>query len=458
MKFLATILLLVPAIAALEFPQCPSPSWPTGPGSEIRAPGVPRDMARILSGISDKRIEAIIKKLTTFHTRHTLSRQDSPTIGIGAARDWIKSEYDSFGGNLQVSIQTYLQPIQAPRIDRPVNISNIVAVLPGYDANRVYVITGHYDTRASDVMNPDIEQHGANDDASGVAAVMEVARVFAKQKFPATLIFAAVAGEEQGLYGSNHLAQTLKAAGIDVQGMFTSDIVGSSTADDGVKDPFSVRLFAQGIPLFQSSAVQAAYAGVGGENDSPARQLARYAASVASNIATGMKVRIVYRLDRYLRGGDHRPFLIAGYPAARFTEPNENYAHQHQDIRVENGKQYGDLAEFCDFQFIQRVSKVNAATLWNLASAPGTPKNVTIDTIALGNDSKMMWIAAKDDNLKGYEIVWRPTTAPDWTNEIWVGLVNEATVDLSKDNVVFGVRAVGKNGYKSPVAFPLPSV
>jgi len=240
--------------------------------------------------------------------------------------------------------------------------------------------------------------------------------------------------------------------------MFTLDIVGSSTADDGTKDPHSLRLFAQGLPTYADPNTQAAYAQVGGENDSPSRQLARHVVDVASNKWTDMNVHIIYRLDRFLRAGDHRPFLEAGYPAARFTEPNENYAHQHQDVRVEHGVQYGDLPEFCDFDYISRVAKVNVATLFSLAQAPGTPKGVTIDTSVLGNSSTVSWVSSADIRaLAGYEVLWRQTVSPSWTNVLEVGLTDKVTVDLSKDNVIFGVRAVGKNGYRSPAAFPLPA-
>ena len=246
--------------------------------------------------------------------------------------------------------------------------------------------------------------------------------------------------------------------------MFTNDIVGSSTGDDGFKDPYNIRLFAQGLPpisagppggVAETSARRETRLSVGGENDSPARELGRYIRSVASNKATEMTVQVIYRLDRYLRGGDHRPFLEAGYPAVRFTEPNENFNHQHQDIRVENGTQYGDLIEFVDFDFVARVGKVNGAALWNLANAPATPANVTVNTTALGNDSTFYW--RKSKGAVEYEVLYRPTSAPFWTGVISVGDVDTATVDLSKDNVVFGVRAVGKGGFRSPAGFPFPA-
>ena len=265
-----------------------------------------------------------------------------------------------------------------------------------------------------------------------------------------------MAAEEQGLYGSNFLAQTYKNTSVNVQGMFTNDITGSSTADDGTKDPFTLRIFAQGSPTTESPARASLRAQIGGENDSPARELARFVVEVAENNYTQMNIPIIYRLDRFLRGGDHSSFLDAGYTACRFTEPNENFAHQHQNVRVENGTQYGDLLEFVDFDYIARVGKVNAASLWSLASAPMSPQNVTVNTTLLTNDSQFSWIMGNETLLAGYEAVWRPTNAPFWTHVIPLGLVNTATVNLSKDNVIFGIRAVGKNGYRSPATFPFP--
>ncbi|KAI9849332.1 MAG: hypothetical protein M1837_004792 [Sclerophora amabilis] len=307
-----------------------------------------------------------------------------------------------------------------------------------------------------DVLNYTAEDPGADDDASGVAVSMELARVMATRRPSSTIIFAAVAGEEQGLYGSSFLAQQLKNASANVAGMFTNDIVGSSTADDGTVDAHSLRLFAQGLPPTESESLTATRISIGGENDFPARALGRFVTEVASNSATEMDVRLICRLDRYLRGGDHRLFLEAGYPANRFTEPNENFAHQHQDVRLEDGTQSGDLAEFCDFDYIARVARVNAAALWSLAQAPPVPRNVTVDTTELTNNSTLTWLPSEDPSIAGYEVLWRPTIAFFWTDVISVGRVTRANVDRSKDNVILGVRAVGTNGYKSPANFPFP--
>lgn len=418
------------------------------------------ELKKILRELDRDNIEHIVATLVSFGTRHTLSTQDDPARGIGAARDWIFAELSRYaaasGGRMTVEKQAYLQE-PADRIPVPTVITNLLATLRGATSpERVYVVSGHYDSRVTDVMNADAEAPGADDDASGVAVAMEVARVLATREPAATIVFAAVAGEEQGLYGARHQAAQYAAAGVDVQAMATNDIVGSSTADDGTTDPHVVRLFAEGVPTAETEEEAATRRSVGGENDSPSRQLARFVREVAENRETGMAVRVIYRRDRYLRGGDHIGFLEQGYPAARFTEPHEDYAHQHQDVRVEDGKQYGDLVEFCDFDYITRVAKVNAAMLWSLATAPGTPKGAGIRTDALTNETDLVWERGTEPDLAGYEVLWRETTSPEWTDVIPVGDVTTAHVDLSKDNVFFGVRAVSRDGHRSPAAFPKP--
>ena len=434
-----------------------SPAWPDGPGKPNRPQAADATLKEILRQVDPARIRATIDTLVGFGTRHTLSSQDDPKRGIGAARDWIAGQLRAAaaasGGRMTVDVPSYVQQ-PADRIPTPTRISNVRATLTGVrEPGRVYVVSGHYDSRVTDVMNATADAPGADDDASGVAVVLELARIMARYETRATLVFLAVAGEEQGLYGSAFTANDYKASGTDVQAMFTNDIVGSSTADDGTRDPFDLRLFAQGVANPPGPADTGRIA-VGGENDSPARELARFVTEVASSEVTGMNVRVIYRLDRFLRGGDHLSFLRAGFPAARFTEPNENFAHQHQDVRVENGVQFGDLPQFCDFPYIARVAKVNAAALWSLAAAPGTPRDVRVATSALTNDTTLSWTL--DPAADGYEIVWRPTTEPEWTHVIGVGKVATATVDLSKDNVVFGVRAVDAAAHRSPAVLPLP--
>ena len=433
--------------------------WPDGPGRGNRPQQPDRELRAILAEIDRDRIEANVRRLVSFGTRHTLSSQDDPDRGIGAARDWIFAELRKYaarsGGRMTVEKQSYTQQPDGNRIPTPTVITNVLATLRGStEPDRVYVVSGHYDSRVTDVMDFTSDAPGADDDASGVAAVMEIARVLATRDVDATIVFAAVAGEEQGLYGAAYLAEQLRQAGKDVQAMFTNDIVGSSTADDGERDPRSLRLFAEGVPTDETPEEATTRRSVGGENDSPARQLARFVTEVAGRDTTGMDVRVIYRRDRYLRGGDHIPFLERGFPAARFTEPNEDYAHQHQDVRVENGKQYGDLPRFCDFGFIARTARVNAATLWSLATAPGTPKDVKVLTAELTNDTELTWTATP--GARAYEVVWRPTVEDRWTQVVRVGDVTTARIDLSKDNVFFGVRAIGAGGRRSPAASPAP--
>ncbi|TBU39833.1 Zn-dependent exopeptidase [Dichomitus squalens] len=406
-------------------------AWPKGPGSALVPQAPTSELRSMLARIDPSRVESIISKLVSFGTRHTLSNQTDPVRGIGAARDWLAAEFRSIaagaakGTNVTITVPSYIQQ-PTGEILFAVNISDVVATIQGAsDPNRVYVISGHYDSRVTSIDNFTDDAPGADDDASGVAVVMELLRVMVQRPPPpATIVLTAVAGEEQGLFGSDFLAQTLFDAGADVQGMFTNDIVGSAKGDDGVVDPFSFRLFAQGMPTTDTPSQAATRESIGGENDSPARELARFTKEVATNDATGMNVRVIYREDRFLRGGDHEPFLERGFPAARFTEPHENFAHQHQDVRVDpvTGQQFGDLIEFCDFDFIVRAARVNGAALWSLAQAPGTPKNVTIDTSVLTNNSTLEWTIGQDEGLAGYEVVWRATDAPQWTNVIPVGL------------------------------------
>jgi Zn-dependent M28 family amino/carboxypeptidase len=352
-----------------------------------------------------------------------------------------------------VDVPSYIQP-PANRIPTPTRISNVRATLRGsVEPDRIYLVSGHYDSRVTDVFNATADAPGADDDASGVAVSMELARVIATHRPRATLVFLAVAGEEQGLYGSTFTAQQYQADGADIEGMLNNDIVGSSTADDGTRDRHSLRLFARGVANPETPD-DVRRVTVGGENDSPARELARFVTEVASYPVTAMHVRVIYRLDRFLRAGDNLPFLQAGYPAIRFTEPHENFAHQHQDVRVENGVQFGDLPQFCDFDFIARVARVNAAALWSLAAAPATPRDAVVDVTHLTNSTTLRWTL--DPAAAGYQIVWRPTTALEWTHMIPVGKVSSATINLSKDNVFFGIRAVDGNGHRSPAAFPLP--
>jgi hypothetical protein len=430
------------------------------------APDVARHQAQvdqIVADISPQRIEAHVRKLVGFKTRHTMSDTLSQTVGIGAARRWIKAELErcgaAAGGRLQVSFDSHIAPVSA-RISRPTEIVNVVATLPGTQAGssgRIYVVSGHYDSRNTDVMDAAGDAPGANDDASGTAAVIEMACVMARHRFDASIVFMAVAAEEQGLLGAAHWAEQAKQKQLDLQGMFTNDIIGSSRADDGRIDDSQVRLFAESIPASkENSDANRALLATGGENDSTSRQLARHVKEVGERYVPGFTVNVIQRRDRYLRGGDHMPFLERGYPALRFTEPNEDFAHQHQNVRKEGALQYGDLPEFNDYNYIARVARVNAAALATLALAPAAPRMVQMRTAKLENDSQLVWQANGEPDLAGYRIVWRETSAAQWQGALYVGNVTEASVKLSKDNYFFGVQAVDKEGNASVASYPTP--
>lgn len=459
---------------------CDEASWPV---STIGQPLVPQkpdsQLQKMIADVNQTRVEDIVTTLANFGTRHTLSIQNSSTRGIGAARDWIYAEMQSFAaeseGNMDVFFNSYIQPV-ASRILFPVNITNVVARINGTtDPDRVYVVTGHYDSRRIDVDDYTNDAPGADDDATGVAVVMEMARICAKLKPAATMLFAAVSAEEQGLYGSAHLAQTLKNTSMRVEGNWNNDIVGT-----GKSSPFSaindhtIRLF--GASLLYPNATTAAYADtigeVGYENDSPARNLGRFISEIAAGAAelVGMQVALIYRPDRFLRGGDHESFLAQGFPAVRFTEAVEDFAHQHQDVRVQDGTQYGDLLGYVDFDYTARVARVNLASMWSAANAPAMPVNVSISQAVgfpaasestplgeVGNDSRFAWAAGNDPLVAGYELVWRPSGALQWSRSLDVGNVGNVTVDLAKDALQFGIRAVGKDGKKSPAVLPYPA-
>ena len=410
-------------------------------------------IAVLLSTIDAKHVERTVNTLVSFGTRNTLSAQDDPKRGIGAARDWIYAEFQKIAatsnGRMTVERQTFeQQPGRYPRIAKATKVTNVVATLRGTKSpNRVYVVSGHYDSMCSTPTDADCDAPGANDDASGVAVVLEAARVMAPHPFDATIIFIAVAGEEQGLVGSTYFAEQAKKNGMNIEGMFTNDIVGH-----GVR---SVRVFSEGVPSNESEDEAKVRRNVGGENDSPSRQLARFIDATAAKYTPKFDVAMIYRRDRYLRGGDHIPFLEQGYPAVRFTESRENYDHQHQNVRVENGTQYGDLPKFDDFPYIANVARVNVAALAELASAPARPKNVRIITARLTNDTDLAWDAA--DDADHYEIVWRDTTSPRWQHSQAVGRVTSYTMKLSKDNFIFGVRAVSRDDHRSPAVYPKPA-
>jgi hypothetical protein len=431
------------------------------PLTDATLPARQADVDAIVREISPQRIHAYVDKLVSFGTRHTMSETASDTRGIGAARRWIKAELERCGaGRLDVQFQSHVHPV-ANRISRPTEIVNVVATLPGTQAaskDRYYVVSGHYDSRVTDVMNYTADAPGANDDASGTAAVIEMACVMARHKFDASLVFMTVAAEEQGLYGSGDYAAKAKAAGMNIAGMLNNDIIGSSHDENGKLDNAEVRLFAEGVPpVKETTPALRTLLQTGGENDSITRQLARHVKETGERYVPGFKVNIIYRRDRYLRGGDHSPFLDAGYAAVRFTEPHEDFNHQHQDLRTENGKKVGDLVDYVDPDYVAQVARVNAASLAALALAPAAPQDVKVKTANLDNGTDLVWKSNTEPDLAGYRIVWRDTTAPQWQGARFVGNVTTYRVDQSKDNLLFGVQAVDRDGNVSPATYPFPA-
>jgi hypothetical protein len=464
----------LPLALALGVVSAPAPAQQTPPADELRA---------MLAEVSPARIEARIRKLVGFGTRHTQSDIASDTRGIGAARRWITAELTACskaaGGRLQVEEQSFVEPA-GNRLSQPTELVNVVATLPGRGASksRVLVVSGHYDSRNSDVMDSLGEAPGANDDASGTAAVMELACVMARRQFDATLVFMAVPGEEQGLLGAAQWAREARAAGTNVEAMITNDIIGSSRGDAGQHDPRRLRLFADGLdPLVRllmaananrpateadAKALAAMQAELlpllqaGGSEDLPTHQLGRHIKSAAESAMPGFTVQLIQRRDRYLRGGDHLPFLERGYAAVRITEPFENFAHQHQNPRTENGVVYGDLPEFVDFAYVGDVTRANLAGLATLAWAPAPVKGVRLDARELTNDSTLEWQPSDDPEVAGYRVVWRDTDSAAWQQARDVGRVTRVTLPVSKDNVVFGVQAVSKKGFAGLASYPLP--
>ena len=429
--------------------------------AEVPAAADP-EIARLVRDVSQSRLETTIRTLAGFGTRHSLSATDDPKRGIGAARRWIKARLDACaaeaGARLKVEFDEFVQEPSA-RVPKAVPMVNVVATLEGVDPvakARTLVVSGHYDSMCSNVMNSECDAPGANDDASGTAVVMELACVFAKSRFPATLVFMAVAGEEQGLLGATHWAKVAHERGVNVEAMITNDIVGNAHDDTGRRDASILRLFAEGVPADkQVSEEWQQRLATGGENDSAPRELARTIRDAALRYVPEMTVKIVYRRDRYLRGGDHIPFLAEGFTAVRFTEAHEDFRHQHQDVRIVDGVQFGDLPQFVDFEYLSRVARVNAAALASLASAPSAPLGVRIETMRLENQTTLSWRANPEPGIAGYEIVWRETTAPFWQGAEFVGNVTRASVPMSKDDYLFSVRAVGGGGQRSMATYPL---
>jgi Peptidase family M28 len=454
---IAVLMLTIPFAVAL-FSQEPAGIPPATPDPQIVA---------ALREVSPERIQQTIEKLVSFGTRQTLS-SDIPASGgkgVSAAAAWIQGEFERYskecGGCLEVKTDEFIQE-PAPRVSKPTKIANVYAVLRGNDpanTGRIVLVTGHYDSRNSDANDATAPAPGANDDGSGTAVSLECGRVLSKHRFPATIIFLTVAGEEQGLYGSAHFAKMARAQGWNIETVLNNDIVGGDrTPGDTRRDPHVVRVFSEGIPATADEKQLKTIRSLGGENDGPSRQLARYIAAVSNQylLPATFQPLIVFRRDRYLRGGDHFSFNEQGYAAVRFTELRENYNHQHQNVRTENGIEYGDLPKFVDYDYTANVARLNAATLASLASAPAPPANVRLLTKELQNDSTLVWEPSPGGLATGYEVLWRDTAAPDWQHAQAVGNVTRAAMPLSKDNVVFAVRALDAKGHRSLAVVPAP--
>lgn len=435
---------------------------PISSGQEPAKYSVDPKIASALKEISAEKIRANIDQLVKFGTRSTLSAQDPASIsagrGIGAAKEWIKAEFERYSkdcaGCLDVKLDSFTEG-PADRIPKPTQITNVYAVLKGSDpeaTKRIVLVTGHYDSRNSENDNIKDDAPGANDDASGTSVSLECARVLSKLKFPGTIIFLTVAGEEQGLNGSKHFAQMAKQQGWDIEAVLNNDIVGGNKGPG--QDPFVVRVFSEGVPVSADEKQLRQIRNLGGENDSSSRELARYIAETGAGYDGGVKPLLVFRLDRYLRGGDHYSFNQQGFAAVRFTEYREDFTRQHQTIRTENGIEYGDVPKHVDFDYVANVARLNAATLASLASAPAPPANVKLVTANLVNDSTLKW--EPSHGATSYEVVWRATSDPEWEHVQNVGNITKTTLQISKDNVIFGVRAVDNDGHRSLPVVPTP--
>ena len=435
-------------------------------GSALAQTTIKQDAAikQMVEEVSSSNIETIIRKLVNFKSRHTLADTTGKTTGIGAARNWIKAEYERYAtdshGRMTVKFDTLTQP-KSERVNAPAKLKNVLAILKGTDPKdtRIYIVSGHYDSRMSDIMDPNGDEPGANDDASGTAVSMELARVMSKRSFPATIIFMAVAGEEQGLLGSAHLAKRANAENWKIDAMLNNDIVGNTHGmETDLKDNRSVRIFSEGVPTVDSRNEKeiASLISLGGENDSPSRELSRYIKETGERYVDQLDVKLIYRRDRYLRGGDHIPFQQEGFTAVRITEINEDYTRQHQTIRTENGVNYGDLPDYVDFNYVQKVARMNLSVLANLASAPAEPQNVGMVTSGLTNRTQLKWDApANGEKPAGYYVLMRETTSPYWEKKFYV-TDTEADLAYSKDDYFFAVQSVDAEGHESLPVYPKP--
>ncbi len=416
----------------------------------------------LLHEIADKvnpaELKSTITTLVGFGTRHTLSDTVSNSRGIGAARRWVKKRFAEIGRECGhcLEVVTPTDTVSGERIPKPVELMDVLAIQKGTsDPDRVIVISGHLDSRVSDPMNATSDAPGADDDGSGTATVIEAARVLSHYKFPATLVFAVLSGEEQGLYGGKLLAKYAKERHWQVEADLNNDIVGNPKGADGTADPTHVRVFSEGTRSIETAEEAEHRRYNGGEVDSPSRNLARFIAGLSDRTLKNFSVRMIYRTDRYSRGGDQVPMLAAGFPSVRFTESVENYTHEHQDVRTENGVKFGDTADGIDFPYLAQVVRLNAITMAALAMAPPPPALVKIDG-AVSLDTTVSWASAP--GAASYRVWWRDTTDPQWTNVRTAGTETSLTLkDVTIDDWFFGVSSVSADGYESPVEFPGPA-
>ncbi|AKD02841.1 M28 family metallopeptidase [Pontibacter korlensis] len=421
------------------------------------------DIKKMINQISAENLEQLVRKMVSFGTRHTLSTTTSKKEGIGAAREWVKSEFEKYakasGGRMTVEMDKFVVKADGRRVPQDTEMANVMAILKGTDPNndRVIIVGGHLDSRATDVMDAKSKAPGANDDASGVAMVMEMARIMASQKFPATLVFVAFQGEEQGLYGSTHLAERAKKEGWNLVAMQNNDIVGNSfSAESGLHDNTKVRIFSEGTPVNETEEQARLRRTLGTENDSPSRNLARYMELVGEKYVDQMDVVLVHRADRFLRGGDHTPFNRQGFAAVRMSEMNEDFDHQHQDVRKENGKQYGDLPEYMDFEYLRKNTAVNLASMASLGWAPAAPEQVGVLTSNLTNKTDLQWQApTKGAKPAGYYVLMRETNSSNWEKRFYV-TDTKVTLPYSKDNYFFAVQSASAEGHASLPVLPVP--
>ena len=423
---------------------------------------VNRDPAieQMLKEVSADSLKSYIVKLVSFGTRNTLSTQTNPGRGIGAARNWVLARFKEIArqsnGRLSAFIDTTTLQPDGRRVDTVLLLGNVVATLKGIDPadDRIFIISGHLDNMRTNVMDRTGDAPGANDDGSGVAAVLECARIMSRHFFPATIIFVAVSGEEQGLLGADYMSAKAKKEGWNIEAVLNNDIMGSNNSSEtNIINNTQIRVFSEGLPAFELEKSASAIRQLGLENDGKSRQLARYVKEIGERYVDHLKVVMIYRNDRFLRGGDHTPFVQRGYAAVRFTEMNENYYHQHQDVRMENGIQYGDLIEFMDFEYLRKNTAMNLANLANLAKAPQTPQEVKIDVRRLTNYTNLSWKAPKAGRLKGYYVLIRETTSPLWEKKIFTSQT-EIQLPYSKDNYFFAVQSVNETGNESLPAVP----